>query len=220
MFTRPLLTSLVLGLSLTASSAFASVITNSKAAFTSGLSSYLVDDYENPNYRHGDRIDTSYLDAFSDSAMTHVLGETSYKTTGFANLNLMVGTTDHRYCAGCNGSFLLDFSETSLTQGNGVSAIGFDFFKSSAYFATVSYGNGAVDNFQLSLGDGFWGITSDQVIKSIHFGLLNGQATTSGYLEIDNLTIGQVAAKVPEPANLALLGIGLLGLALSRRRLK
>ena len=132
----------------------------------------------------------------------------------------MVGTTDHRYCAGCNGSFLLDFSETSLTQGNGVSAIGFDFFKSSAYFATVSYGNGAVDNFRLALGDGFWGITSDQQIKSIHFGLINGQSTTSGYLEIDNLTIGQVAASVPEPGNLALLGIGLLGLALSRRRLK
>ena len=218
MFTRTLLTSLLLGMSLTASSAFASVISTDRASFTSGLSSYLNDDYENPNYRHGDRIDLSSLDAFSDTAMTHVLGETSYKTTGFANLNLMVGTTNHHYCAGCNGSFLLDFSNTSLSQGNGISAIGFDFFKSSAYFATVSYSNGSTDNFQLSSGDGFWGITSTQVIKSIHFGLLNGQTTTSGYLEIDNLTLGQVRA--PEPGTSALLGVGLLGLALGRRRLK
>ncbi|RYZ84046.1 MAG: hypothetical protein EOO68_32140, partial [Moraxellaceae bacterium] len=128
MFARPFFTSLMLGLSLTASTAFASVITNSRATFTTGLSSYLIDDYEDPGYRHGDRIDTTSLDAFSDTAMTRVVGETSYKTTGFNNLNLMVGTTNHHYCAGCNGSFLLDFSTTSLTQNNGVSAIGFDFF--------------------------------------------------------------------------------------------
>ncbi|MEY4589056.1 MAG: hypothetical protein RL497_1132 [Pseudomonadota bacterium] len=217
MFSRTLLASVLLGLSLTATTAFASVISSSRIDFMSGLTSNLVDDYENPNYRHGDRVDTTFVDVFSNAAMTHVLGETTYKTTGFNNLNLMVGTGNHVYCAGCNGSFLLDFSETSLTQGNGVSAIGFDFFKSSAFFATVAYGNGATDNFQLSAGNGFWGITSDQVIKSIHFGLLNGQATTRGYLEIDNLTLGQVS--VPEPGSLALLGLGLLGLAVSRRRL-
>jgi hypothetical protein len=220
MFARPFFTSLMLGLSLTASTAFASVITNSRATFTTGLSSYLIDDYEDPSYRHGDRIDTTSLDAFSDTAMTRVVGETSYKTTGFNNLNLMVGTTNHHYCAGCNGSFLLDFSTTSLTQNNGVSAIGFDFFKSSAYFATVSYGNGAIDNFRLSTGDGFWGITSDQSIKSIHFGLINSQSTTNGYIELDNLTLGQVRAAVPEPGNMLLLGIGLAGLVLSRRKLK
>lgn len=218
MFSRSLLTGLVLGVSLSASTVFASVISTNRVDFSAGLSAYIVDDYENPNYRHGDRIDAPTLDAFSDAAMTHVVGETSYKTTGFANLNLMVGSTDHHYCAGCNGSFLLDFSSTSLTQGSGVSAVGFDFFKSSAYFATVSYGNGAIDNFQLSIGDGFWGITSNQVIKSIHFGLLDGKSTTSGYLEIDNLTLGQIAT-VPEPGSVALLGLGLLGLVVGRRRL-
>ena len=68
-------------------------------------------------------------------------------------------------------------------------------FKSSAYFATVSYSNGAVDNFQLSLGDGFWGITGDQVVKN-SLVLLNGQPTTSGYLEIDTTSpSARVAAK-------------------------
>lgn len=218
MFSRSLLTGLVLGLSLSASTVYASMISTNRADFSAGLTASVIDDYENPNYRHGDRIDAPSLDAFSDAAMTLVVGETSYKTTGFANLNLMVGTTDHHYCAGCNGSFLLDFSSTSVTQGTGVSAVGFDFFKSSAYFATVSYGNGAIDNFQLAVGDGFWGITSDQVIKSIHFGLANSKSTTSGYLEIDNLTLGQIAS-VPEPSSIALLGLGLLGLILGRRRL-
>ncbi len=195
----------------------AAVITSDRSTFLAGLTSSLTDDYENLGYRAGDRINNNFLDGFSNTAMNAVLAETRYTTTGFDNLNLIVGSRNHTYCAGCNGSFLLDFTQTSQTQDGGLTAVGFDVIYSSGYYANVQYANGSLDNFLVNAGAGFWGITSELAIARIHLGLVNGLTTTNGYMQIDNLTIGQV--KVPEPGSLALLGLGLIGLALGRRRL-
>lgn len=190
---------------------FASVIYNDAGIFNATLDASVVDDYENSAY--------GFIQ--SDAQMTSVLSETSYSTTGFNNLNIVSGVgSDHFYCAGCNGSFLLDFTSTSVSGANGVFGVGFDYLNlgSPSFNALVTYGNGSTEDIALSAGGfSFWGITSELEIKSIHFGLANGGATMDGYFEIDNLTIGNSRA-VPEPGTLLLMGLGLIGLSVSRRK--
>jgi hypothetical protein len=153
--------------------------------------------------------------------MSAVLGETDYRSTGFANLNLVPGGY---YCAGCNGSFELSFGTTSVTSGNGVFGVGFNFFNqgSPSYDARVTFGDGATQLYALGfasfpISTSFWGITSDRQIASISFGP-GGGSSRQGSFGIDNLTIGG-AGVIPEPATWAMLiiGFGLVG-ATARRR--
>src|SRR5690606_13616431 len=96
----------------------ATVTYNNSASFTAELGFSVTDDYENP----------SYVFIQSDAVMSAVLGETEYESTGFSDLNIVDGITEHYYCAGCNGSFILDFKSTSVGTTSGVFGVGFDFF--------------------------------------------------------------------------------------------
>jgi hypothetical protein len=197
-------------------SSFASVIYSDSTSFNAVLGTTVVDDYEN----------NSYTFVQNNAAMTNVLGETSYNSTGFGNHNIVaiVGSTNHLYCAGCNGSFLLDFTSTSVSGANGVFGVGFDFFNAGnpSYFAMVTYGDNSTEDIALpnafSSGLQFWGITSALEISSIHFGLINGGTTQNGSFGIDNLTIGNPGTNVPEPTSVLLFGLGLLGLCAARKR--
>jgi hypothetical protein len=197
-------------------SSFASVIYSDSTSFNAVLGTTVVDDYEN----------NSYTFVQNNAAMTNVLGETSYTSTGFGNHNIVaiVGSTNHLYCAGCNGSFLLDFTSTSVSGANGVFGVGFDFFNAGnpSYFAMVTYGDNSTEDLALpnafSSGLQFWGITSALEISSIHFGLINGGITQNGSFGIDNLTIGNPGTNVPEPTSVLLFGLGLLGLCAARKR--
>lgn len=175
----------------------------SRPVFTSQLGASVTDDYSN----------AAYVFIQSNAAMSAVLGETDYRTTGFTNLNIVSGQT---YCAGCNGSFELNFTTTSVGDANGVFGVGLDVLANSGYFAFVTFGDGSTDNVLVT--GSFFGLTSPQEIKTIHFGLTGGGTTIGGVFQIDNLTIGDDAAVVPEPASLALLATALLGLAAARRK--
>lgn len=212
---RTFSTALSLAAFLFSSTTLAGVIYSDSAAFNATLGSIVVDNYENSGY------------AFvqNDAAMTNVLGETTYKATGHPNTNYVwLSSGNHMFCAGCNGSFRLDFSSTSVSDANGVYGVGFDYFNTTnpLYNAFVTYGDGSTENFQLASAWNpnlkFWGITSDLEINSIHFGLANGGPTKQGSFAIDNLTIGNKASSVPEPASILLLGLGLLGLSAARRK--
>lgn len=181
----------------------APVYYSNSAAFQGQLGASVTDNYSNPGY--------SFIN--SNAAMSAVLGETDYQSTGWNDLNIVSGAN---YCAGCNGSFLMSFTSTSVGSANGVFGVGMDILSNSGYFAYITFGDNSVANVALS--NGFWGVTANEEIKSIHFGLSGGAATTGGYFQVDNLTIGSQGQQVPEPASLALLGIGLAGLGFASRK--
>jgi hypothetical protein len=163
-----------------------------RAAFEEALGTTIIDDYGSPPYPSGGGI-------YSDAAFSAFLGETDYHTTGTVDWNVHLNSD--RYCAGCNGSFELNFQTTSVTEGGtGVYGVGMDLFgntDSLPYYAFITYGDGTTDDIALPVvpwpAGSFFGVTAPELIESIHFGLSGGGSTQSGYLEMDNLTIGNAA---------------------------
>lgn len=202
-----LLSALVISTQVAVRAEAATTIHATRAAFQSELTSSFTDSYgAELGYPTG-------LHILSNAAMSAIAGQTKYTTTGFNNLNI-VGFG--YYCAGCNGSFKLDFTDTSFTRNGGVYGAGFDIrFNSNAFYdALVTFADGSTTLYDLTAGLGFWGITSGTGISSIAFGP-SGNTSTAGSFGIDNLTIGAV----PEPGTWAMLlvGFGMVGFGLRRR---
>lgn len=211
----------VLGLLLAQPSIAATTTYTNSADFTAALTATVVDDYSDPGY----------VFIQDNAAMSGVLGETEYTSTGIPNFNLVSAL--NYYCTGCNGSFTLGFTSTSVGNSNGVFGVGLNFFNeggipTTLYSAFVTFGDGSTSNYALpQVGfdagaplAGFFGLTSDKYIKSIAFGLIDGGTTTKGSFGIDNLTIGSgpSVAPIPLPAGGLLLLTALATLGWSRRR--
>ena len=200
-----------------AEAAIVNVFTD-RSAFEMELGSSIVDDYTNPAY---------VPSPLTDADMSAVLGETEYTATQFLDRNSVVtdGSTKF-YCSGCNGTFLLDFTSTSVGDSEGVFGVGLDIERNNPAFRRVAFatfGDGTVGNFSLPAGFfsssfEFWGITSPDKIESIHFGLSDGRPTFAGAFVITNLTIGERSVEVPEPSGLVLFVTGMLGAVRSSRR--
>lgn len=201
-------------LSLTVSVTYAGPST-SRSVFEAELSSFIVDDYENPGYFSGDVFDQPTADIHSNAHMSGIVGETAYTTTGFPDWNIITNPLgiNHAYCSGCNGSFLLDFTSTSTGTATGVFGAGFDIIDGTDYHAFVTFGDGSQQDYALPFAPGFFGITSDLLVQSIHVGLEGGDATQGGYIRIDNLTLGNKTAPIPAPGAMVLgfMGTGLVG---------
>lgn len=193
-------------LTLSAPALAATTIYTNAGTFSAALGTSFTDTYSDPGY--------SFIQ--SDAAMTAVVGETRYETTGFTDWNIV--STGY-YCAGCNGSFTLYFDNTSYGTTDGVFGVSVDvqFNASDLYDAFVTFGDGSTQNY-VGVSAGFYGITSDLLITSIAFGPNGGSSSTSGSFAIDNLTIGSAGA-VPEPASWAMMigGLAVVGATMRRR---
>jgi PEP-CTERM motif len=184
-----------------------------RASYQAQLGTMVIDDYSNPNYQF----------IQSNAAMSAVLGETRYTSTGFPEWNLI---PDSFYCAGCNGSFRMDFRNTTVSSGGlGVYGVGFDFFNDVfvPYSAYITFGDGTTTNLELAAASyndrAFFAVTSDKLVATMDIGFANGQTTQNGSFGQDNLTIGAVggATVVPEPSTVVLLAAGLAGLGFAGR---
>jgi len=149
-------------------------------------------------------------------------GSIGYESTFFSAPNLNIITLQ-KLCWGCNGSGQIILDGTTIGSNIGIFGFGLDITNNSAsspfsFTAFVTYGDGSTQNFGLGLGETFFGLTSTSLIKQVHFGLPNGGVSQTGSLRVDNVTIGNRMNEVPEPAPIALLGIGLLGLLAVRKR--
>ena len=229
---------------LVSSTSFAAVITYSdQSAFNSQLGNSFTDDYSDPAYQSGDVQDDIPGDTFSDSAMSAVKGQTRYRTTSFTNANVVMhdfinpSNRQPAYCGGCNGSFELDFTQTSYGTSQGVFGVGFTirdntFNENDPYatvdpvilLATVTFGNGVIQDFvlpEVNYPPVFFGLTSDVLIRSIHIGLPGGQpySGSSGlHTSILDLTIGDAAlSDVPAPAAIGLMLLGLAAMGRCRQ---
>jgi hypothetical protein len=176
---------------------------SSREVFEAELEGKVVDDYSNPGYDVNVHPEFD-IRLHTNAAMTAVVGETRYTSTFFSDLNLIVRSFDltgqplgFGYCAGCNGSFRLDFTGTSVGDAGGVFGVGFDvtavgqrvsgFADRPAAF--VTFGDGTTAS--LPLDRGFWAITAGARIRTIHVGGTDGAATNQMLIVIDNLTIGR-----------------------------
>lgn len=166
--------------------------------FLSIVGTSVTDGYQDAAYEQPDNVKGT----FTDARMSEILGETRYVTTGLANRSIVeLQSGEGVYCAGCNGSFRLDFTATSVGDQNGVYAVGFHVVANQPtfpYVAFVTYGDNTTGNFNLPVRSFqtplpptlFWGISSSKKIRSIHFGGSSGTTITSGGFAIDDLTIG------------------------------
>lgn len=214
----------VLSMGLLATTAQATLLSD-RTTFENMMATVITDDYSNPGYGF-----TMADDAFSD-----VLNETQYtsvKNSVIGNYNPDDASAQY-YCAGCNGSFSLDFTSTSIGTDNGVYGVAFDYFYEPVsntlvdLFAFVTFGDGSSENFALSQVNldaenwNFFGVVSDQLISSLYVGLLDGKPTEDASVGIDNLAIGAMA--VTEPSSVAggvLVALSLLRLNRSRGQRK
>jgi len=158
---------------LSSGQAYAATVYADRPDFEAALGTSITDDYEN----------SGYVFLQDNLTMSSILGETTYRTTGFQNWNIVVFDSfynTHVYCAGCKGSFTLDFTSTTVGNATGVFGVGLDILINGGfplYTAFVTYGDQSTQDFllpQLLYGDGglFFGLTSESNIASIALDLV------------------------------------------------
>ena len=110
----------------------------------------------------------------------------------------------------------------TLTFTGSVKAIGGNFFNVDigdafqASTVTIQLSDGTSTTLTpATIGDSYRGFISTVGITSLTIAAPTG---LGAYASLDNLTIGNAVAVVPEPASMLLMGLGVAGLLVARRR--
>ncbi|MEC5386389.1 PEP-CTERM sorting domain-containing protein [Uliginosibacterium sp. H3] len=158
-------------------------------------------------------VTTADFNAGSDQAYRG----SSYDSSGihFTTNGTIYSVYGISYDAAYHSSGYLDMegSTHGMSFGSAINALSFDFgaFYDNAVNLSITLSNGL--SFALtspSSSYGFFGITSDTAFTSLSI------TTNNSFTAFDNVSYGTAA--VPEPATLALAGLGVAGVAMSRRR--
>ena len=159
----------------------------------------------------------SYTENFNGWVTDPPTGSLAFSGGGFSYSAF--APSDLYLTAGFLGTSQINEPLTLTFTGGNVTAIGANFFATNINDAlqsvavTVTLSDGTVASLTpTSMSDSYRGFTSNTAITSLTIGA-PGQSL---YANLDNLTVGITA--VPEPANWALMGLGLAGVIAARRR--
>ena len=94
-----------------------------------------------------------------------------------------------------------------------------DIFANEGLLDIIVMGGSGTLNVQATFAalNSFFGVTDPLGLTSVSFRNLGNQTTTYAW-GMDNVTTAAAAVRVPEPGTLSLLGIGLIGVGVARRR--
>ena len=171
-------------------------------------------------------------DDFNGSGLTYNTPLASFSSNGVTYTGLAGDPTPNVYLvagaleSGAGGSTILAANgqeDFRLDFGTGVSAVGLDTYTNGLGAITITLVDVNNDSFVFSHDHaiteaGFFGVVSTVDIASLRWTASQGHLINTG---IDNVRIGTAgAADVAEPATLALLGLGLLGVGARRRQVR
>lgn len=201
---------LLVTLSTTLTSHGATILFSDRSTFESSLNTFQVVDYS--GIANGSYTDTQ-IDTF--------LGATTpiHRTTGGTGANQVFSGAFNA----SNTTFLINFTNTNLGTADGIYGASFNYGQPATRMsAFVTFGDNSTQEYALASTTSsfstpdFFGITSDQSIKSIHVSIpTNVSGITNTVMVMDDLTFGTNAIPEPSTALLSLASMAALGL---RRR--
>ena len=210
------------------SNASAASVYGNEFVFRTQVGATIFDNYSNPGYLTGDSstdtpIPGATIAFFSDQGISNVLGETAYigdlsSPANIVSTSSFSGGSRSYYCYGCNWSFTLDFTNTSVTNTGGVYGVGLNIGENQSnapspniiFDAIVNFADSSTVDYSLpfvpytSQSPVFWGITSDVPISSIHITAPGGGVSGDGSFHLDALTIAgkpsmSIVPTIPTP---------------------